>query len=85
VEWVGVRNTHATAVPPFGVMRPAAAAVDPKTNLLPVTQPDADSDAGLLVNGETSIPAGGAGKGTWAPRARVAFDPDSGAPAVWDE
>lgn len=78
-EWVPVKSAAAETIPSFAVMR--VTGVDSATGALTVAKPDG-SAAPVIVNGETMVPVGGFGKGTFHPRVVASFAAADGDPAV---
>lgn len=66
-----VKFVGAGEVPPYGAMR--VTGTEAETGALTVDVPNADSMPAVLINGGTSIAAGGYGVGAWAPKVIAAY------------
>lgn len=76
-EYLPFVNSHATVVPPYGIMKPLGLDAN---GFLIVTQPDADDLAHVMVNGKTSVGTGAYGDGTFDNFTPVSFDANDGIP-----
>lgn len=75
-DWVPVFNSASSDVPPFGVMASAAQGFTPDGSLI-IGQPTDTSQADVLFNGLSPIPAGGYGQGTRKFPCPAAYDDDA--------
>lgn len=82
---VKIYNATAETIPSGGLCRVTGTTGSGGERALSVGKPDADDQAGVLVNGFATVPPGGYGSGSFDNRVAVAYDTRDGTPAAGED